>query len=1213
MYRPTAIRLGIILGLLFFCSGLVLGQGVSARLEGVVKDQSGGVIPGVVVVATKQDTNLPHEALSNEAGRYVFPNLPAGDYEITAELEGFKKVVQSGIILQIGDARSLDLTLEAGDISQTVTVTGQASLINSSDTKVGAVIGTEQAVDLPLNGRNAMHLVFLQAGTSPLDRLPTTSTGTGHPQQSGAVDGLAPHTSIIQIEGITSSNPGYDYNPSHPSTPVPQEAVGEYRVTTSGDSASTGRGSGAQVKVLLKSGTNEFHGSLFEFHRNRVLNANNFFNNRSGSNRPFLIRNQFGGSIGGPIIKDRTFFFTTLEWQRQSQARVINRFVYTPELRTGIFRFYNKGSNSGGLVDADGAPTVPAADIGTIDLVNVDPTRIGFDTFWLPKLLAVMPNPNNYDIGDGFNTAGFRFNDSRRQDINQLMFKIDHRLTDNHNLAGSFADWTLRDPNPKLLNGISPEDFEETRAGGSLRLISSFTPTFTNELSLGANLRRAFRVVTNPEQETFPPGNIQFVGLGSGRDSTGNLHILRGTQNNPAVNTGFSDNFSWVRGNHTFNFGGEFWRMTLNRQVGVGHFPISRTDNASNPASIPALPGLSGGDRNRAAQLTNDLTGTIGSVNQTFYLTNEVELTPFTNTYQAANKIEWSIFFQDIWRIRPGFTLNLGMRFDVMPPVAVDNVFGYPVGGVAGALGVQGPTGQPTQWAADPDQGRNIFATDYNNFGPHLGFTWDPFGDGKTAISGSYRVSFDRFMIAVGANFSRQNFGTSTGTTLTPFARLSDTDYFTGGVLPIPLPPIFPSLGNVRLSRAYAVDPDLAVPYVQGWSIGFERELAQDWKLDINYVGNHAVGMWRANNFNQVDIRNNGFLNAFQIAQANLAANGDPTVGADLGALAPLFGLVPSSQFFLITQGQAGSLANFLDTTSGFGAGVRGGLVAQAGLPDTFFRFNPQVLNLNIVGNGSHSTWHGLKSTLNRRFNDGLYLQANYTLSKGLTGNVPGQTLYNPDYRDNSNFAIDKGFSQFDSTHVVGINWLWDLPFGQGKRFLNSASGVTNTLLGNWQLNGIYDFTTGRPFRTHTGRRFLNQNREGTPNFSGGFSNLSSVDKGAIVTVLTPEKRAAFSNPGAGEVGGLPQYKFHGPSFTTLDMSIFKTVPLRVISEDAALQFRVEFFNILNHPTFEVPRWGGNNFGNINSGSFGTINAAFPERIGQFGIKLVFEEEEDEE
>ena len=336
-----------------------------------------------------------------------------------------------------------------------------------------------------------------------------------------------------------------------------------------------------------------------------------------------------------------------------------------------------------------------------------------------------MPNPNNYDIGDGFNTAGFRFNDSRRQDINQLMFKLDHRLSDNHNLAGSFADWTLRDPNPKLLNGISPEDFEETRAGGSLRLISSFTPTFTNELSLGANLRRAFRVVTNPEQETFPPGNIQFVGLGAGRDSTGNLHILRGTQNNPAVNTGFSDNFSWVRGNHTFNFGGEFWRMTLNRQVGVGHFPISRTDNASNPASIPALPGLSGGDRNRAAQLTNDLTGTIGSVNQTFYLTNEVELTPFTNTYQAANKIEWSIFFQDIWRIRPGFTLNLGMRFDVMPPVAVDNVFGYPVGGVAGALGVQGPTGQPTQWAADPDQGRNIFATDYNNFGPHLGFTWD--------------------------------------------------------------------------------------------------------------------------------------------------------------------------------------------------------------------------------------------------------------------------------------------------------------------------------------------------------------------------------------------------------------------------------------------------------------------------------------------------------
>ena len=163
MYRPTVIRLGIVLGLLFFCSGLVLGQGVSARLEGVVKDQSGGIIPGVVVVATNQDTNLPHEALSNETGRYVFPNLPAGDYEITAELEGFKKVVQSGIILQIGDARSLDLTLEAGDISQTVTVTGQASLINSSDTKVGAVIGTEQAVG-PASQWPQRHALGFSAG-----------------------------------------------------------------------------------------------------------------------------------------------------------------------------------------------------------------------------------------------------------------------------------------------------------------------------------------------------------------------------------------------------------------------------------------------------------------------------------------------------------------------------------------------------------------------------------------------------------------------------------------------------------------------------------------------------------------------------------------------------------------------------------------------------------------------------------------------------------------------------------------------------------------------------------------------------------------------------------------------------------------------------------------------------------------------------------------
>ena len=303
----------------------LLAQAVSARLEGRVIDPTQAVIPGVTVAATNEATNIAIEAITNESGRYTFPNLTPGTYTLSASLTGFKTSVTKGILLQIGDAKTQDLQLQMGDISETVTVTAEGSLVNTATTKVGAVVQDRQALDLPLNGRDAMMLFYLQAGTNPIDRY-------GNQQQTGVVDGLAPHTSSIKVEGILSSNPGFDYTPSHPSTPVPQEAVGEYRVTTSGELADGGRASGAQVKVLIKSGSNTFHGSVFEFNRNTVYNANDFFSNRANKDRPVLRRNQFGFAFGGPVRKNRTFFFGTAEWQRQNEDVVQTRTVYTETL-----------------------------------------------------------------------------------------------------------------------------------------------------------------------------------------------------------------------------------------------------------------------------------------------------------------------------------------------------------------------------------------------------------------------------------------------------------------------------------------------------------------------------------------------------------------------------------------------------------------------------------------------------------------------------------------------------------------------------------------------------------------------------------------------------------------------------------------------------------------------------------------------------------------
>jgi len=1197
-----ASKLGLLTILLSLSVSRLPGQAVSARLEGVVEDQSKAVIPAVTVVATNQGTGIQFQAVSNESGRYIFATLAPGSYTISAEHPGFKKEVIQGLLLQIGDSRTQDLILAPGEVSENVTVSSESTTVDSTTAAIGAVVENRQAVDLPLNGRDPMMLFYLEQGTNPLDRVASSQ------QQVGAVNGLDPSTSSVKVEGINASNGGYDYSPAHPSMAVPQEAVGEYRVSTSTDLADAGRGSGAQVKVLLKSGTNQFHGSLFEFNRNTDYNANDFFNNRGGLPRPVLQRNQFGGSMGGPIKKNKTFFFATAEWQRQISDSVEDRVVYTPTLRSGIFRYVTGGTNSTSLVNSQGVPTVP---VSTINLTTVDPTRQGIDPMFT-KLLSLMPLPNNYDLGDGLNTAGYTYNSSNPDNYYQVLFKIDHEINDKNHLAISASQGIENAPQAKLEDGIAPEGFQERRRGFSVRLVTIATPHMTNELSLGANDRTSQRPIINsvnfpglqgPGQQT-PAGNIQFVGLGTGSSLTGgtngNLDIIRSPQVNPAVNRGGQDEVTWIKGNHTLYFGGELWLEAMNRTVGTQQYPVLSTSNSSNPATVPALAGLSSTDRSFAGQLTNDVTGTVASVTQFFYLDNTTGFVPYQQSYEPLRKTESAWFVQDIWRILPRLSLNVGLRWEYLPPITIaDGAYVYPVGGLAGALGVQGPTGKPTQWEFAPNDGGSIFHTQKDNFAPSIGLAWDPFGDGKTAIRAAYRIAYDRFAM-VNGDFSTNNYGQATSVTLTPQnERLSSSNLY-AGVLPIATPALFAPLGNVRQGNAYVADPNLYTPYVHLWNFTIEREVARVWKLDVSYVGNHASGLWRGLNLNQDNITTNGFLNAFNIAQANLTANGSPTTGQSLGNLQSLFKLVPSSQYNLITQGQVAALADYLDTNTAQ-TGTRGGLVALAGLPATFFRYNPQVQNLYITGNRSFSSYDGLQLAASRRLDHGFYFQANYAFSKALSDQLPGQS-YTNDYRDINNQRLDKTLSPYDATHVLLINGIWELPVGHSRTFLSGAGTFVDTFLGGWQLNGIFSFSTGRPMLITTNRFNLSQTVASNPNFNGAFKNLDAVYEGANqVTFATPQEVAAFTNPAAGSPGTLADYALHGPGFSSLDMSLFKKFPL--FKERAHLQFRAELFNVLNHPSFQAPP---STSLNIDSGSFGVLTSDYSPRIGQFALKLTF-------
>ncbi len=797
------------------------------------------------------------------------------------------------------------------------------------------------------------------------------------------------------------------------------------------------------------------------------------------------------------------------------------------------------------------------------------------------------------------NLGGYRYTTSQPNDYQQYLIKVDHELSSHHHLALSYSNWRLDNPQLAQLNGKSAEGFTEIRRGASARLVSVLSPRITNELSIGANMRWSIRPILNKDQET-PAGNImlQVWGDGGNNNNSGNININRAFQSNPAVNIGFSDALSWIKGNHTLSMGGEFWFEVMNRQISSG-WPIIRTTNSSNPANVPAMTGLNATDRSRAQQLVNDLTGSVGTVTQSFFLTSGGGYTPYSGNYQQLRQVEWAPYFQDNWKYNSRLTLNLGVRYETLQPGWIANgAFVSPVGGVAGALGIQGPTGKPTTWDFAPNKGRGIMKTDWNNFAPNVGFSWDPFGKGDTTVSSSYSIAYDRSMMVVYGGFSADNYGANSQVTLTPGMRLSDPRFY-GQVLPIPTPTLFAPLGFTRDSRAYAVDHDLSTPYVQNWTFRMSRQIGTQWKVDVAYVGNHAVGQWRSENLNQIEIRNNGFLDAFKAAQRNLARSGNPMTGESLGALDALFRLVPSSQYTLITEGQGAALANFLDTNT-LTTGVRGGLVQLAGLPNTFFRFNPQVQNLNIVGNRGHSTWDAMKLIVSRRLHQGLYAQLNYTLGKGFTDYVPGQDLYDTEYRDIRNSRLDKSLMDFDATHVVTFNWIYELPAGHGKRFMSSGGSFVEGLLGGWQFNGIYNYSTGRPLDLTSNRNQLNQNLASTPNFSGTWFDMSTVQKGDLITTLTSDQKAQFSNPAAGEIGGLPRRSMRGPAFANFDLSMFKKFPVRAIGESSEVQFRLEFYNALNQVNFNNPTV------NINSGSFGAISSARDARIGQLGLKFVF-------
>lgn len=1274
---------------LFFCAAVsIFGQTVRGRIEGTVKDPQGQVVPNVSITVTNTGTGEKLQATSTAEGAFVVTELQPGSYKVEAEVAGFKKSLIEGVTVQVATISNVTIELQVGAVNEQVTINAADAqeVINTSSAEVGEVVDRQKILDLPLDGRNPFELSALQAGVQ------TKSNSDGE-VASFSINGNRTVANNLTVDGVNASD-NFLKTPANVTLgviPVSVESIAEFRVTTSLPSAEFGRGT-AQINAVTASGTNKFRGSIFEFHRNTVFNANNFFNNSSGVPREPLIRNQFGGRFSGPLPlpnfsadadqmfvsgKDRTFFFFSYEGKRESRGLSRNRLVYTQQARQGTYR-YIKGGVTNPRAAAAATVTAPAG-VGTtttqngtcstaagggrttiangaiceqkiLSLPSTNAARTIFTADpTISAYLAQTPLPNNFDIGDGLNTGGFRFNAKVISPTDQFSGRFDHRFNDKHSFE---ATYNYGDIN---FNGDFINTGEEVFPNGSYRtrntigrgmtgtFRSIITPNIINEARFGAQIStltfgNTADVSRGYQFDLATIANPENAFLGSNR----NMRTLQWT-----------DNLTILRGNHTFKTGVELRSNWVRRYAFAGTLPSIEFGTTNDPGFSQAqqFGGSQTADYTAARVLANTLVGAIGTVTQVFNVVDPADGVVVRGAPEVRGYSNWetSMYFQDSWRFRPNLTLNLGVRYELITtPKEANNLGLLPVGGSAGLYGVSGDgnlfmPGTLTGTAPVLNYAPNgeFFKMDKNNFAPVLGFAWDPFKNGKMSLRGGYRISY----FQGGYSVIDQTLDDNEGLILTTTRTVNG--YLRNGFGTTSLPSVsLPAAQSIQTNSTVdirAFDENIKTPYVHDFTFGVQYEIFKGTSLEVRYVGNRGKKLYRGYDVNQVNIlakdtvTGQTFLDAFRISQNNLAACRAVTTCAATASFAynsAIPGSAPNLLMDALFNGQAASytLSNFITRLDEGRAGdfidyllrlrilnnVRGGSflnsVASGRLPLNFLRANPAVRGAQLFTNGSTSAYDSMQVEFTRRLSGGLRFQASYVFAKGLS-DFTGST------GDTNSFLTlldtHREYAQYTNTHQFLANAIYHLPFGRGRKFMRKTKGVLGQLISGWQIGGIGKFTSGDPLSILSGRGTINRDGlsgSNTVDVVGGLTRkelsdllgIRSTPNGVfyIDPSLAPGSSGAdtskniFLNPRAGTVGALGLSSIYGPNFFNFDFSAIKRTR---INENTNVEFRAEIFNAFNTVNFDNP------VTNINEPNFGQItNIIGKPRVMQFALRLNF-------
>jgi hypothetical protein len=897
----NAKAIGLTITIILLLALTAAAQTTTGNLTGTVTDPNGAVVSNANVTVTNQATGAERSTVSNESGAFDFETLQPGKYNLTIEAKGFKKVISRDVTVSVSQTTQVSIPLEIGVAGETVTVTASQEVINSTSATITNIINTRQVVDLPLPDRNPVNLAALQAGIAVV----------GTDARGSSISGLRQTAVNLTQDGINAMDNFVKTSSLFAITTPSLNSTSEFSVTTSTVGADSGRGA-AQVNLVTKGGTNEFHGGAFLQLLNSWTDANLYFNNFNGQPKPIRRQHYDGFDIGGPVHflkpgeggsmhwngKDKAFFFFSYEKFVDTTSANRNRFVLTQNALNGIFQY-----TAGGAIQTVNLLSLPSVPFHTLNPI-------------MTAHLAQIPLPNNNTCGtgsDGFNISCFTFNVSQLTTNDKYVVRYDHQLVKNTHLGShklefvfsrvitrTYPDVTtngLEAPFPGGVNGFQAS----TRNLVTPALVSEFGTHVTNVLRYG---RQWAPVDFN--RDSFP--TQPFFSLPGVLTNYDNTFLPQ--PRNTIVNQ-VTDTLSWVKGNHLWKFGMDFQNVLgLSRNDAGIVQTIQFGTNAANGSGI-ALANLPGGTNQlvtNAQTVYTAIVGLLGSSSQTLNVTSPTSgFVPGATRLRTVQEKDTALFAQDEWRMKSNLTVTYGLRWDYMGVPTVPNALAIQpkysdLFGISGFGNLFKPTAAPgsqtqgvaTQQFVSGTTGIPLYKNDWNNFAPFVGVAFSPrfksgllhtlFGEeGKSSLRGGYSITYLHDGVTTFTNFL------GTGTTNPGLIQTASSSTVNGtpsspnllgqigpGGVPLILPTFLMPITDRQNflvnpnNGLWTVDPNLRAAYVHQWSFGFQREIFKDTAIEARYVGNMSPNNWRAYNINEVNIFENGFLQEFLKAQNNL-------------------------------------------------------------------------------------------------------------------------------------------------------------------------------------------------------------------------------------------------------------------------------------------------------------------------------------------------------